>query len=523
MQEFAMSGNPSLRGASPRLVLIVLAAVALLGLAALTGNARPERASAGVPGTASEQALAWTDCDDHVEGWQCAILTVPLDYARPDGATIDLALTRLPASDPARRIGPLVLNFGGPGGPAVSTSHQLAPHMFSEELRARFDLVGFDPRGVGLSAPLDCKVDLDAFYAVDPSPDTAAERQAQIDAARGFADACTAHGGALLPFMGTDNVVRDLERLRQALGVERFSFWGPSYGTSIAVQYIEQYPTHVRAFSIEDVLANDLDGPTFVKEVAVGLEQAFNAFLADCAVTPECPLASDGDPGAAFDALMAHLDQTPLVAAGDPRPVTQGDILELVYGGVSRLSNWPELAAALSAAAAGDATSLRMIADSVHGRSPDGTYEGANGLYAFLAVSCVDQSFPRSVAAYESLTAETMALAPRTGAYYLNLGFPCVFWSAPSRPLPAPPTGRGTPPLLVVGGTLDPQTPYIWAERLARQLESAVLLTREGSGHTSYWLSRCVVEVVDAYLLELTLLAPGTVCDSSGGLFSRRD
>jgi pimeloyl-ACP methyl ester carboxylesterase len=469
------------------------------------------------------QPIAWSECADGAEGWQCATLAVPIDYAQPDGPTVDLALTRLPASDPARRIGPLVLNFGGPGGPAVGTLHEAGKLFFSEELRARFDLVGFDPRGVGQSAQLDCQADVESFYAADPSPDAPAERQTLAEAARRFAGACAANGGSLLAQMGTDNVVRDLEQLRLALDVEQFSFWGPSYGTSIGVQYAEQYPTHVRAFSIEDVLANDLDGRTFVKEVAVGFEQAFDAFLADCAASPECPLAAGGDPGAAFDALMARLDQSPLVAPGDPRPVGQGDILGLVYGGVTRLSSWPDLAALLAAAAAGDAATLRTVVDSVQGRHPDGTFEPPYGTYSFLAVSCLDQSFPRSVEAYEALAAETIALAPRTGAYYLSAGYPCVFWPAPSRSLPASPTGQGAPPLLVVGGTLDNQTPYIWAERLAGQLEGAVLLTREGSGHTSYFLSRCVAETVDAYLLELRLPAPGTRCDSTGGIWSLPD
>jgi pimeloyl-ACP methyl ester carboxylesterase len=529
MKESVMNRNPSSRFISPRFLLIALAAVALAVIVAVRVDARSGSASKIAAAPPSEPSITWSECEDRADLWQCATLAVPIEYTQPDGPTIDLALTRLPASDPARRIGPLVLNFGGPGGPAVSTVHELGSVMFSDEIRARFDLIGFDPRGVGQSAPLDCKVDLDAYYAVDISPDTVAERQAQIDAGRRFADDCAAHGGSLLAQMGTDNVVRDLERLRLALGVERFSFWGPSYGTSIAVQYAEQYPTHVRAFSVEDVLATELDGATFTKEVIAGYEMAFNAFLADCAASPACPFHSGGNPGAAFDALMARLDETPLVAAGDPRPVTQSDLLAIVDALLWRLSTWPDMAEALALAEAGDAASLRKFADNVRGSHPDGTHDAAEGVvygnsvYAFAAVHCLDNSFPRSLAALESVAADVATLAPRTGAFYMNLGYACVSWPAPSRPTPATPTGHGAPPLLVVGGTLDNQTPYLWAERLANQLEGAVLLTREGSGHTSYFLSRCVVQAVDAYLLELTMPAPGTVCDSTGGLFSRRD
>jgi pimeloyl-ACP methyl ester carboxylesterase len=511
------------------IALLVLALGLVVVTRAIGSTTDHDPLATAEPEAERVQPIAWSECADGAEGWQCATLAVPLDYAKPDGPTIDLALTRLPASDPVRRIGPLVLNFGGPGGPAVSTVHELGPIMFSEEMRARFDLVGFDPRGVGASAPIDCQVDLDAYYAIDTSPDTPAERQAQIDAGRRFADDCAAHGGPLLAQMGTDDVVRDLEHLRLALDVEQFSFWGPSYGTSIAIQYAEQHPTHVRAFSIEDVVATELDGATFTKEVIAGYEMAFNAFLAECAASPACAFHSDGNPGAAFDALMARLDQTPLVAADDPRPVTQSDLLAIVDAVIWRLSTWGELAEALKLAEAGEAASLRKFVDNVRGSHPDGTHDTAEGVvygnsvYTFAAVHCLDNSFPRNLAALETVAAEVATLAPRTGAFYMNLGYACVSWPAPHRATPAPPTGHGAPPLLVVGGTLDNQTPYLWAERLADQLEGAVLLTREGSGHTSYFLSKCVVEAVDAYLLELTLPEPSTVCDSTGGIFSRRD
>jgi pimeloyl-ACP methyl ester carboxylesterase len=443
-----------------------------------------------------------------------------VNYANPGGAAIELALTRLPASDPDRRIGPLLINFGGPGGAAVSSLHELGGVMFSDEMRARFDLVGFDPRGVGLSAPLDCRIDLDSYYALDLTPDTPAERAAQVEAGRQLAENCARHGGPLLQFIGTDNVVRDVERIREALGVEQISFWGPSYGASIAVQYIQEHPTRVRAFSLEDVLATDIDGGTLAKEVAVGYEQAFNAFLADCAARPDCPFFSNGDPAGAFDALMARLDGEPLIASDDPRPVTQSDILGLIDALIWRLSTWNDLAQVLAAAQAGDATLLRSVIDQGRGRRPDGTYEPPNGLYVFIAVHCVDNSFPRDLPTLERMVAEVMTLAPRTGAVYINVGYACVSWPVPHRPTPASPTGRGAPPLLVVGATLDMQTPYIWSQRLAGQLQQSVLLTRQGSGHTSYFLSRCVVEAVDAYLLDLRLPAPGSVCSSTGGLFS---
>lgn len=495
------------------LAVLALFVTAIAGAAAITTSSDTTKANA--------QALNWGPCDDGAAGWQCASLAVPIDYTRPDGASINLALTRMPAGDPARRIGPLLLNFGGPGGEAVSTVHEMGAFIFSDEMRARFDLVGFDPRGVGGSAGLDCKIDVEAYYSIDTSPDTDAERQAQIDAGRRLAEGCKANGGALLPFMGTDNVVKDLERIRMALGVERFSFWGPSYGTSIAVQYGEEYPSHVRAFSIEDVLATDVDGATLFKEVAISYEWSFNAFLDDCAANPECAFYSNGKPHAAYDALMARLDRQPLYAPGNPRPVTQSDVLGMVDRGLWGMKNWPEIAEALQLAADGDGATLRQVLDKVSGRHEDGTYEAPKSFYAFVAVHCLDNSFPRDLQSLQKLSADVMQLAPRTGAVYMNVGYACLSWPAPHRETPAHPKGRDLPPILVVGATLDMQTPYVQAVRLAQQLPTSVLLTRDGPGHTSYWLSECVQKAVDTYYIDLKLPAPGTHCPSTGGLFSK--
>jgi pimeloyl-ACP methyl ester carboxylesterase len=174
---------------------------------------------------ATPTALAWSACAD-ADGWECAVLPVPLDYTDPTGRTIDLALTRLPAADSARRIGALVFNCGGPGCPTVTFMQQLGLVLFPEETRARFDLVGFDPRGVGESGQIDCRPNYDAYYAIDPSPDDDAEREAWLAGGRAFAEACAANAGDLLPFIGTENVVSDMERLRIAIGEETISFLG---------------------------------------------------------------------------------------------------------------------------------------------------------------------------------------------------------------------------------------------------------------------------------------------------------
>src|SRR3712207_2753781 len=248
-----MRSTPRLghRAGSAMRLHTTLSLVLLLGLAALLEpvSGAAGRARQSTPGSAPAD-LAWTPCDG-AAGWECASLAVPFDYADPTGRTIALALTRLPAGDPARRIGALVLNCGGPGCPTVGFLHQVGGLLFPEEMRARFDIVGFDPRGVGASGQVDCRPDYETYYALDPSPDDAAELDAWLAGGRAFAEACAANGGPMLPFLGTEHVVSDLERLRQALGEERLSFLGLSYGTSIGARYADRHPDRVRAVALD--------------------------------------------------------------------------------------------------------------------------------------------------------------------------------------------------------------------------------------------------------------------------------
>jgi pimeloyl-ACP methyl ester carboxylesterase len=466
--------------------------------------------------------LAWEACPDSAPGWECAALPVPLDYAAPGGPTIDLAVTRLPAADPGRRIGVLVLNCGGPGCPAVRFLHETAALLFPEETRARFDLVGFDPRGTGASAPVSCGIDWDAYLAIDPSPDDEAERVAWLDGGQAYAAACAANGGPLLPHMGTENVVRDLERLREALGEETISLLGLSYGTSLGARYADRYPQRVRAFALDSGLPSVVDPVTFVPAWVAGIERSFNdAFLADCGAARSCPFFSGGDPGGAFDALMARLDAEPLLVPSEsgPRSVGQRAVLDAVDVTLSRPTRWPELATALDAANRGDGAAILALADQRNERLPDGAY--APGAEAFLLVSCLDFAMPKEPAAYAALAAKADSIAPRLGAYYAAWVLPCVFWPAEPTPAPRTPVAAGAPPILVVGATLDSQDPFQWSVDMAAQLESGVLLTREGPGHPSYLLSGCVEEAVNAYLIDLTLPKPGTVCPSADGLFER--
>jgi pimeloyl-ACP methyl ester carboxylesterase len=486
----------------------------LLGLGSVAGALAQEATPEATP-----TALTWTACAD-AHGWECAVLPAPLDYADPTGPTIDLALTRLPAADPARRIGALVVNPGGPGGAGVRTLHQLGMVLFPEETRARFDIVSFDPRGIGESGQIDCQPDFETYYALDPSPDDVAEREVWLAGGRAYADACAASAGDLLPFVGTENVVSDMEQLRVALGEETISFLGISYGTSLGARYADRYPERVRAFALDSGLPSFVDPVTFIPQWVDAIERAFDAYLADCAAAVTCPFHSDGDPAGVFDALIAQVDAAPLEVPTETgtRLVGQRAILAAVEAVLSNVVAWPQLATALQAAANGDGAPVLALADLRNERLPDGSY--GPGSAAFLAVSCLDFPIVRDPAAYEALAAKAATIAPRLGAYYATWTLPCAFWPAPPTPAPHPPVGAGAPPILVVGATLDTQDAYTWSVDMAGQLESGVLLRREGTGHPSYFESACVVEAVNAYLIDLTLPPPDLICPSTGGLFA---
>lgn len=503
-------------GAAMALICLLVTGMAPYTSAGAWQGATP---TAATPGSSAE--LAWAACADAPAPWECATLTVPLDYAQPEGEILDLAVTRLPAADPEQRIGVLLFNCGGPGCPAVSFLPQIGQLVFPQEILARFDLVGWDARGVGASGQIDCQPDYAAWYAVDPSPDDAAEQQAWLDAGEAFAQACARNGGAVLAHMDTESVTSDMERLREALGEETISFLGLSYGTSLGARYADRYPERVRAFALDSGLPSFVDPLTFVPEWVDGIERAFNGFLGECGTTTTCAFYSGGDPGAAFDRLMADLDAAPLTVETDSgtREVGQHAVMDAVDVTMSKPGRWPQLAAALAAASAGDGSPVLELADQHNERNPDGTYGPGNTV--FLAVGCLDFPITRDPAAYLALAEKAAQVAPRTGAYYATWTLPCAFWPAQAAPATHAPVAAGAPPILVIGALLDTQDAYQWSVDMAASLESGVLLRHDGTGHPSYLNSACVEDAVNAYLLDLTLPPPDLVCAQGNGLFDR--
>lgn len=456
------------------------------------------------------QRLTWTPCG---EPFQCSRLRVPVDYAAPSGPTIELALVRLPATDPARRLGSLLVNPGGPGASGVEYA-RAAQSAITAAVRERYDVVGFDPRGVGASAPVRCQsaAETDAWLAADGSPDTPAEEQRLEALATALATRCAQRGGALLAHMGSADVARDMDVLRAALGDPKLAYLGKSYGTYLGATYAELFPTRVGRLVLDGALDPRLSAEQLAAGQAAGFEQALRAFAADCVARGGCPLGG-GVPGvlATVDRVLAAADRAPLPSRSG-RPVTQSLVVLGIALPLYDHTAWPELRQALTEAAGGDGTSLLLFADIYTGRQADGSYRD-NSNDAIYAVNCLDHPDTETLPQVRADAAALTRVSARFGAYLAWSDRPCVRWPVPPETTPHAIRAEGAAPILVVGTTRDPATPYAWAQGLAAQLATGVLLTYDGDGHTAYAQgSACVDRVVETYLVDGTPPAPGTRC-----------
>jgi pimeloyl-ACP methyl ester carboxylesterase len=416
---------------------------------------------------------------------------------------------RLPAGDPDQRIGSLFFNPGGPGGPAVEYLRQVA-FAIPVEIKQRFDLVAFDPRGVGESSPILCGDDVQTLLGLDPDPQTDEDWQTIVDAVQDFADLCAERAGDALPFYGTINVARDMDRIRQALGEDEISYLGFSYGTSIGQVYADLFPDHVRAMVLDGSLDASLSPDQRNLDQILAFEAALGRFMEYCRDTA----CFDIDPLDAVETLIARAGESPIPAPGADRPLTQGT---LVWGLISSLYarfQWGGLANAIGDALDGDGSRMVRLVDQLWGRNTDGSYD--NFFEANVAVNCLDQAVDPDPDHHRMLSEQFAEQAPIFGAWGGYLNITCALWEAEPSPPPVP-TGAGAPPILVIGNTGDPATPLKWAVALSQQLESAVLLTYDGEGHTAYLqLNSCVDSTVNAYLMQLAVPAAGTICGNAG-------
>jgi pimeloyl-ACP methyl ester carboxylesterase len=465
--------------------------------------------------------LAWHDCGS---GIQCSTLRVPVDYAHPDGEQVGIAVARHRAS--GVREGALVVNFGGPGDSGTDTLPGFVTQI-PAEIRNRYDLVSFDPRGVGRSRPVRCVngPTNDALSNVDPTPNNDADLQKFYDGKNYPVDlvaACVARNGNWLAQLGSRNVARDLDRLRAALGDSRLDYLGYSYGTVIGAVYAQMFPAHVGHLVLDspvDLSSTALDE---LRGDAAGFENALDEFLADCARRAKCDFNAHGDPQGALHALQAKFEQgltLPTTTAAGKRTSRRAGVATFYTALIASLYDkqygWPNLADGLRLAQQGDGSLLQIIADDYNGRHDDGTYDNTNEVIGVIL--CDDR--PDPVPPFADYVAEyhrDVAAYPYLGSYVGSTVLGC------DPRLPRPPASEtlgdvrvsGAAPILVVGTTKDPATPYAGAGDLVTRIAGSRLLTFESTEHTAYTKSRCIDDAVDAYLIRGKLPATGTRCRS---------
>lgn len=466
-------------------------------------------AACGAGGSSSPSpSLRWHECT----GGQCATLSVPLDYNKPEGKTISLSLFRIRATDQKRRIGVLLFNPGGPGEPGIAFLRRFGS-LVSDQLAARFDLVTWDPRGTGASDPVRCGP---AFgRALDlplPLPATAPERRAAAAAAVRLDQACERAAGPILGYVGTVNTARDLDRIRAALGARRLSYVGYSYGTDLGEVYANMFPHRVRAMVLDGVSDAGLSPASLLLAQARAIERSVDRFLTDCAANPRCAFHGDGHPAAAFDALQARIHARPLRVGKRLLGQSQfwGGVLAPLY-----TDQQEDLANSLAMAAHGNGAPLLKAYDELNERDSDGTY--AELTQAAVAITCDDGLSVGPPAAVSRLESEFRSAAPRAGPYVLDGDLPCVYWPEKATPPRRPIRATGAAPLVVIGTTGDPVTPYSDAVHVAHELKSGVLLINKAVGHTAdAGISGPCDSLVVLYLVRLAVPHNGTVCANVG-------
>ena len=429
---------------------------------------------------------------------------MPLDYAAPSGGNISLRLIRIRATRPSDRIGSLLVNPGGPGVSAVDFLRSFATGSAPDALRRRFDLVAFDPRGTTGSTPVRClgTSELDRYFHVDPDPDSSAEISQLDTANKTLAGGCQKRSGRVLAHVSTADAARDMDSVRAALREPKLTYLGYSYGTSLGAAYLDLFPTRVRAMVLDGALDPRLSWDQVLSGQGKGFEQAFRSFLRWCDRTPkECRFRAEteGDLITAYERIAARVETDPLPGEG-ARTVGPG---ELSYGAGQALystSFWPFLGGALAEAANGSGAQILQLSDSYLERDAKG-YK--NTIEANLAVNCVDRPWPKDLASYQRLAGELEKTAPHFGPAIGWAGATCAVWPTPPTGTPHAVTGKGAPPVVVIGTTRDPATPYAWSVGLADQLDKGVLVTFDGDGHTAYRAGApgCITGPVNTYLL----------------------
>jgi pimeloyl-ACP methyl ester carboxylesterase len=447
------------------------------------------------------QSLVWSDCGD---GFQCTTAKVPQDYRSPADGDAQLALVRKPAT--GDRIGSLLVNPGGPGGSGYDFVKDSLDYAVGTKLQEHFDVVGFDPRGVGRSTAVACyqPADMDHFlYDITPGERGSDEWiAAQTASATGFANACDANTGALLDNVDTESAARDMDVLRAALGDTKLSYLGYSYGTYLGAVYADLFPAKAGRLVLDGALDPAASNFEVNREQAKGFESALHAYLEDClADASSCPFSGSADAAmSTVGALLASVDANP-IRNTDGRMLGGNTLLTAIIYPLYSQDGWPALSQMFDSVMAGSAETAFYFADQYNGRADDGSYSD-NSTEAFLAINCMDYTYDADPATMRQQAADLAAAAPVIGPYFGYGDIGCAVWPYQTRIERGPLHAKGSGPIVVVGTTNDPATPYVWAQSLAKQLDDGHLVTFHGEGHTAYNKSNsCVNDAVENYFL----------------------
>jgi pimeloyl-ACP methyl ester carboxylesterase len=505
------------RRTAPRAArLLAGLAVLVLVAAGCTQRVRWMSPTNGAGATPAAGAVAWRACPELAGdllptvpkglSYECGTVRVPQDWSSPGaGPTFDIALVRVRAHQ-SGRIGSLVFNPGGPGVSGVDEAVYLSTVLPSEVMQ-RFDLIGFDPRGVGRSDPVKCfsDADQDSSFGADPDPVSQADFDAVVALDRRMAAGCQAQYGDSLRLFSTEQTARDVDAIRAAIGDPKLSYLGYSYGTLLGAVYAQLFPTRVRAMVLDGAIDPTAGAVAASQSQVQGFEHAFDEFAAWC-VQQHCRAGTN--PRATVTGLIAAARTAPARYA-DGRSATGGWILTAVAGALYAQSRWKLLGDAIGDLAKGDPGRIFQLADEYAGRDLGGHY--TNEFDMFTTVECDDDAGNETIAQARSLQADWRARYPLFGPYAAVGLASCAVWPARRDPYP---TGRavGAPPIVVVGTTNDPATPYEQAGKLADMLGVGQVLTWQGEGHTAYPQTDCLRRAVDGYLIRLAVPAKGLTC-----------
>ncbi|MFE0171520.1 alpha/beta hydrolase [Streptomyces sp. NPDC059002] len=508
----------------PRATAVAATAVLLVAtLAACGGSDSKDEA---LP----DQKLSWQDCPapSAAEGgggapsplpggaeWQCATMKAPLDWTKPKGDTIGIALIKAATSgDKEDRIGSLVFNFGGPGGSGVTTLPAFGADY--AKLRTRYDLVSFDPRGVGRSAGIECEDDeqLDAYFQQDSTPDDDAEKKKLIDNVKAFNGACDKNSGETLPYVRTTDAARDMDLMRQVLGDDKLHYFGISYGTELGGVYAHLFPKNVGRAVFDAVVDPTQTAEQGSLGQAKGFQLALDNFAKDCTSKVEdCPVGdTEQDVKDKIAGLLKDLDKKPIPGL-PPRELTQTAATNGIAQSLYSKDFWPYLTQGLEEAYDGDGKILMLLSDSMNGRSEDGEYSNIQA--ANISINCADDKARYTTEYVDQKLPEFRAASPLFGDYLAWGMVGCTDWAVEGQADHPNVGAEGAPPIVVIGNTGDPATPYEGARKMAQALGKGVgvEMTYKGEGHGAYdSKNTCVRDAVNSYLLDGTVPKAGTVC-----------